>query len=207
MITASFDVDAQKGFTPLCPDELPVQDGDKIVDALNEQAKLCDYRVGSKDAHSKGAIWETSESKPIYSKVDLPNVDVCWPRHCVIGQDGAQLLPGLPDVTEYDYFVWKGIEQYMHPYGACYHDLQNKLSTGVIEFLKSKNVTHVIVGGLATDFCVKTTAIQLANAGFKTIVNLSACKGIAKESISAAIVEMQNNNVLVVDGFAGWKED
>ena len=49
---ASFDVDAQNTFTPLCPDELPVPEGNCIVDELNAQAKWANYRVGSKDAHN-----------------------------------------------------------------------------------------------------------------------------------------------------------
>lgn len=204
MITASFDVDAQKGFTPLCPGELPVQDGHLIVDELNKQASLCNYRVGSKDAHCEGAYWETTEDKPIFSEVGMKNVDIRWPRHCVVGTYGGQLLVGLPQETEYDYFVWKGIEKDLHPYGACFHDLENKLSTGVIEYLKSKNVTNVIVGGLATDYCVKTTALQLKDAGFLVVVNLSACKGIAKESIEKAIEDMKSKNIVVVDSFEGW---
>ncbi len=54
--TASFDVDAQKGFSPVCPDELPVPDGDKIVDELNAQATFAKYRIGSKDWHHNNAI-------------------------------------------------------------------------------------------------------------------------------------------------------
>ncbi len=50
-IIASLDIDAQKGFTPLCPNELPVAGGDTIVAALNAQAALATLRAGSKDAH------------------------------------------------------------------------------------------------------------------------------------------------------------
>ena len=71
----------------------------------------------------------------------------------------------------------EGIELDMHPYGACYHDLAERLSTGVIEFLRENSVTTIIVGGLATDYCVKTTVLQLLRAGFQVIVNLSACRG------------------------------
>ena len=49
---ASFDIDAQKTFTPLCPDELPVAEGDKIVPELNAQAEFAALRVASRDAHS-----------------------------------------------------------------------------------------------------------------------------------------------------------
>ncbi len=48
---ASFDVDPQRGFTPLCPTELPINGGDKIADELNKQAKYAAYRLVSKDEH------------------------------------------------------------------------------------------------------------------------------------------------------------
>ncbi len=49
---ASFDVDAQKSFTPLCPNELPVAGGDGIGAELNYMASLAGHRIGSKDAHT-----------------------------------------------------------------------------------------------------------------------------------------------------------
>lgn len=198
MILASFDVDAQKGFTPLCPNELPVEEGHKIVQALNAQADFCEYRVGSKDAHCNGALWETEEDKPIFSKVGLPNVDIRWPRHCVVGTYGGELLDGLPKESDYDYFVWKGIEKDLHPYGACYHDLNKDLSTGVIEFLKSRLVDIVVVGGLATDYCVKTTAIQLSQVGFEVIVNLEACRGISEDSVKKSLQEMEEYGIKII---------
>ena len=82
------------------------------------------------------------------------NAEHYWPRHAEPGSLGFELLDGLPNVLDYDFFVWKGIELDLHPYGACYHDVAEQRSTGVIEFLKQRQVTHVIVGGLALEFCV-----------------------------------------------------
>ena len=53
----SIDVDAQKTFTPLCPQELPVAGGDEIVAELNAQAALADLRVMTNDAHGPAAKW------------------------------------------------------------------------------------------------------------------------------------------------------
>ena len=95
--------------------------------------------------------------------------------------------------------IWKGIEPDLHPYGACYHDLEEKLSTGLIEWLESKKVTTIIIGGLATDYCVKTTALQLQRTSkFKVIVNLSACRGIAPDTTASSIQEMNEAGILVV---------
>lgn len=194
---ASFDVDAQRGFTPLCPNELPVPEGDKIVDELNVNAKFADFRVGSKDAHPPEADW--TKVAP-FAEVGKPNVDIGWPAHCVVGTEGFELLPGLPHVSEYDFFVYKGLEKDMHPYGACYHDLENQIPTGVIGYLKRVNVGLVIVGGLATDYCVKTTALQLWHAGFDVVVNLDSCRGVAPETTATAIKDMTAVGIDFVSG-------
>lgn len=206
---ASFDVDAQNTFTPVCPDELPVPEGDQIVSSLNRQAEFAQYRVGSKDAHSPKAIWVADLNHPQFSPVtpEESNADIYWNLHGVPGTKGFELIEGLPDVTAYDYFIWKGMEPNMHPYGACYHDYAEKMSTGVIEFLKSKIIDTVLVGGLATDFCVKQTALQLKKAGFNVIINLSACRGIAPDSTAQAIRDMQELGIRTVNAMSEIKQD
>ena len=62
--SASFDVDAQNSFTPLCPDELPVAGGDQIAAELNRQAGFAALRIGSKDAHSPAAVRMTDAQHP-----------------------------------------------------------------------------------------------------------------------------------------------
>ena len=197
--TASFDVDVQKGFTPLCPGELPVAGGEALAEALNRQAGLARIRVGSKDAHPINAIWKAEEGKPQFSQVSGRSVDMRWNLHCVSGTKGHQLIDGLPHPADYDYFVQKGVEPDMHPYGACYHDLEERQSSGVIEYLKVNGIETVIVGGLATDSCVRTTALQLCRAGFKVVVNLEASRGIAPDTVSKAIDEMIENGITVVE--------
>jgi len=196
---ASFDVDAQKGFTPLCPNELPVEYGDGIVEELNKQAKYARLRIGSKDAHPPIALWSPTPGNPQFSKVASPNVDMKWNNHCVIGTDGFDLLSGLPHPIDYDYFVWKGIEKDLHPYGACYHDLIQSKTTGVIEYLICNKIKCVIIGGLATDYCVKTTVLQLRRAGFRVIVNLAACRGISEDTTLNAISDMMDQYVVFVE--------
>ncbi|MCK9818171.1 MAG: nicotinamidase [Candidatus Pseudomonas colombiensis] len=203
MNTASFDVDAQKSFTPLCPDELPVAGGDRIGGELNFMATLAGLRVGSKDAHSPQAPWVVADAAQMLQPTGLEHADLTWVSHCVPGTEGFTLLDDLPTPYEYDYFVWKGIEPDLHPYGACYHDLHGKLSTGVIEYLNSRGVTQVIVGGLALDFCVKTTALQLAAAGFKVIIHLPACRAISEQGAAQAIQDMQQAGIAI----AATRED
>lgn len=203
---ASFDVDAQRCFTPLCPEELPVPNGHEISDELNAQAKYASVRVGSKDAHPENAVWTASESKPqLMPVVGYEHVDLHWNKHAIPGSEGFKLLADLPHVVDYDFFVWKGVEPDMHPYGSCYHDLKQRLSTGVIEFLRAKAISTVIVGGLATDFCVRATVLQLLQAGFKVVVNLGACRGVAQESTEQAIKDMKEAGAEFVSAAAELK--
>ncbi|MDH1053213.1 nicotinamidase [Pseudomonas alcaligenes] len=191
MKIASFDVDAQKGFTPLCPDELPVPGGDAIAPALNQLATRASLRLGSKDAHSPQAAWVAPSHAEMLKPLPLANADLSWVSHCVPGTPGFELLDELPAPLDYDYFVWKGVEPDLHPYGACYHDLAEKRSTGVIEFLRHNGVNRVLVGGLALDYCVKTTALQLRRAGFAVDVYLPACRAIAEDTANSACAEMR----------------
>ena len=190
MRIASFDVDAQKGFTPLCPDELPVPGGDEIAPALNHLASKAHLRLGSKDAHSPAAAWRVDSHAQMLQPLGLANADLTWVSHCVTGTPGFELLDALPAPLDYDYFVWKGIEPDLHPYGACYHDLAERRSTGAIEFLRLQAVELVLVGGLALDYCVRTTALQLRRAGFAVGVYLPACRALAEDSARAALAEL-----------------
>ncbi len=199
---AAFDIDAQKTFTPLCPEELPVPAGDTIAGELNAQARYAALRVASRDAHTREALWLSSDAHPPLSPVSgHPGLDLYWPAHAIIGTRGFEFLDGL-DPAAYAFQVFKGIEPDKHPYGACYHDLDNRLSTGVIEFLRCHGITTVICGGLATDYCVKTTALQLRRAGFAVIVNKAACRGMAADTIAAALREMTDAGIILVENAA-----
>lgn len=196
----SIDVDAQKTFTPLLPDELPIDEGDKIVAELNAQAALADLRVMSKDAHSPAAHWLVDSRDKMMQPTGLPHADITWVAHAIVGSEGYELLDGLPQSTDYDYCVWKGVDPALHPYGACYHDLDEKLSTGLIEWLTVRGATTLIIGGLATDYCVKTTVLQLLRGGdWRVLVNRAACRGIAPETVAAAWQSMQQHGAIVLD--------
>lgn len=199
--TATFDVDAQKGFTPLCPNELPVAGGETLAPVLNRMAGLGCFRVGSKDAHCATAAWVNPDRSLMASPTGLTEAPLYWPSHCVVGTEGFELLDGLPQPQDYDYFVWKGIETNLHPFGACFHDVSERRTTGVIEVLRSQGIERVIVGGLAFDFCVKDTAIQLAKAGFEVIVLKEACKAISEETAAAATRAMGAAGVEIVETF------
>lgn len=196
----SIDVDAQKTFTPLCPDELPVEEGHLIVNELNAQAELADLRVMTKDAHHSSARWLVDNRVDMFKPTGLPNADLTWVSHAMVGSMGFDLLDGLPDLAGYDYCIWKGVDPYLHPYGACFHDIEERLSTGLIEWLHLKNANILIVGGLATDYCVKTTVLQLLRGGpWRVLVNKAACRGIAAETTDEAWREMSARGAVVLE--------
>lgn len=92
------------------------------------------------------------------------------------------------------------MEPTLHPYGMCYHDIEESLSTGVIEYLRETNIKLVIVGGLAAEYCVKTTITQLVKAGFTVILNKSATRGLWYEVSEADLYSsLSDLGVILVD--------
>lgn len=198
--TVSHEVDPQKGFTKICPNELPVPDGHSIVKELNRQALIGDFRTVSKDVHPSNAIWIADEEHPQFSSLNIENennVDVAWNKHCMSGTIGSELLDGLPPIIDYDFVVYKGVEPNLHPYGGVYHDLGKTLSTGLNEFFYTNNIYYVILGGLALDYCVKETAIDLVDLGYYVIINLSATRSIGDNK--PVIKELENLGVVFIN--------
>ncbi|NVD06498.1 isochorismatase family protein [Vibrio sp. JPW-9-11-11] len=196
--TACIDVDPQKGFSELCPKELPVEGALQIVDQLKlNHSKAC-VKLVSRDMHPPGAAWEAETPERMLEPVGLPEVDIKWNPHCVVGTAGVELLPGLPSVREYDFQINKGIDPDAHPYGAFYHDQADTLSTGGIEFLRTHQIDTVIVGGLALDFCVKKSVEQLLAAGFDVVLNLAATRAVFPEKTQAVVEELTEKGATVV---------
>ena len=82
MKIASVNVDPQKGFTPLCPDELPVPGGDEIVPALLAQNALADFIVGSSDSHCDAALFRVENDDEQFQPLDHPDTDCTFKMHC-----------------------------------------------------------------------------------------------------------------------------
>ena len=198
--TASLDVDPQWGFSELCPNELPVPGALEIVPVLNEQAQDVKLRVASRDAHSAHALWIAGFDKPQFSAIEgHKDLDIRWNSHCIVGTPGFEFLPGL-DPEAYSFIAYKGIEPNMHPYGACFHDLADTKSTGLIEFLRENGIRNIIVGGLATSYCVKKTVLQLCNSKrFQVFVNLAACRDITGAPTDESIKEMEAAGAIVLN--------
>ncbi|TMX47452.1 isochorismatase family protein [Vibrio sp. Hep-1b-8] len=200
--TACIDVDPQQGFSELCPNELAVAGALQIVDELILNHGKASLKLVSRDMHPPGAAWEAESPDRMLEPVGLPEVDIKWNPHCVVGTQGVELLPGLPSVREYDFQINKGIDPDAHPYGAFYHDQADTLSTGGIEFLRSNQIDTVIVGGLALDFCVKKSVEQLVAAGFKVIINLASTRAVFPDNAESVVHELEQQGVVMVENAA-----
>jgi nicotinamidase/pyrazinamidase len=153
-------VDAQKGFTTLCPKELPVPGGLEIVPAVNRLLQQSWRRIdASQDWH------------PPDHRSFLGRQDNLYPPHCVMGTLGADFLPGLE--TGRFHAVWrKGYDRDFEAYALTAQH------PGYPSLLRSGGVTAVVVCGLATNICCFYAARDLRQAGFRVVLAEDASAGI-----------------------------
>ena len=111
-----------------------------------------------------------------------------WPRHCVQNSFGAQIHPDLKMLNETNeqntsvIRIYKGTKSDIDSYSAFWDNF--KLSeTSLNQQLKDKNVTQVFVTGLATDWCVYSTASHAIEHGYKTFIVEDACRGVDEKVI------------------------
>ncbi|BBM67283.1 amidase [Vibrio alfacsensis] len=197
--TAVIDVDPEKGFTELCPNELPVAGALDIVPELLNNHTKGRLKLVSRDLHPPKAAWDAETPANMLEPVGLPNVDIKWNRHCVLGTTGSELLDGLPPVLEYDFQVNKGMDPDAHPYGIFFHDVADTKTTGANEFLKINQIDTLVIGGLALDFCVKKSVEQALDLGFDVIVNLSSSRAVLPNNVNAVITELKSKGAIFVD--------
>jgi nicotinamidase/pyrazinamidase len=158
--TALLVVDAQQGFTELCPDELPVPGGLKIVPAVNRLLALPWARIdASQDWHP------TDHCSFFGRKHNL------YPRHCVMGTRGADFLPGLD--THRFHAVWR---KGFHPDFEAY--AVTAQHPALADLYRSSGVKNVVVCGLAANICCFFAARDLARAGFRVALAEDASAGI-----------------------------
>jgi nicotinamidase/pyrazinamidase len=118
-----------------------------------------------------------------------------WPAHCVVGTPGAEFHPNL-ETDRLDAVFSKG----MH--AAAYSGFEGATEDGapLTEWLRTRDVTDIDVVGIATDHCVRATAIDGVRNSFATRVLLGFTAGVAPETTSAAMAAMQRAGVQLSDG-------
>jgi nicotinamidase/pyrazinamidase len=171
---------------------LPVEGGAQVAHEIAEilhhwvtkDPKAPDYAhvVATKDHHvDPGAHWSRE-----------PDFTDSWPVHCRVGTDGEAFHPNL-DPQPFDAIFLKG------EHAAAYSGFEGHTTTGVglADWLRKHEVTHVDVCGLATDYCVKATALDAVAAGFETRLLDRLCAGVAPESTHEALVAMRDAGATV----------
>jgi nicotinamidase/pyrazinamidase len=115
-----------------------------------------------------------------------------WPAHCVVGTGGVELHPEL-DRTHVDAIFDKG------EYAAAYSGFEAR-HDGVLlgEWLREHDVRSVEVVGIATDHCVRATALDAARAGLETTVRLDLTAGVAPTTVATALTELTDAGVTFV---------
>jgi len=121
---------------------------------------------------------------------DHPDFVDSWPRHCVVGTGGADFHPELAQDRIEAVFV-KG------EHAAAYSGFEGHTSSGVglADWLRERSVTEVEVVGIATDHCVRATALDAAAAGFDTTVLLDLTAGVAQATTDRALQQFRDASI------------
>jgi nicotinamidase/pyrazinamidase len=153
-------VDAQRGFTTLCPEELPVPGGLEAVPEMNRLLGLSWARIdASQDWH------------PPDHRSFLGQENNLYPPHCVMGTPGAEFLPGLR--TERFHTIWrKGYQRDIEAYAVTAQH------PGFAALLRASGVGRVVICGIATNICCFYAARDLRRDGFRVILVEDASAGI-----------------------------
>lgn len=184
MTRALIVVDVQNDFCE--GGSLPVVGGARVASDIGEMlhhwtrqdplAPAYDHVVATKDHHiDPGHHWS---SEPDY-------VDT-WPVHCEVGTDGEAFHPNL-DPQPFDAIFLKG------EHAAAYSGFEARTTSGdaLADWLRRRGVEQVDVCGIATDYCVRATALDARTNGFETRLLTRLCTGVAPESTEAALAEMR----------------
>jgi nicotinamidase/pyrazinamidase len=153
-------VDFQNDFCP--GGALAVPDGDAIAARINDLASSVEYElvVATRDWHPPDHGSFADNGGP-------------WPVHCVAGTPGAELHHAL-DPTPIDAVIDKGQARGTEGYSGFE-------GTELATLLRDRGVDHVTVVGLATDYCVKNTALDALREGFSVTVDSTATRGVDVE--------------------------
>ena len=193
-------VDLQNDFLP--GGALAVSGGDEVIPIANQVQKHFELVVATQDWHpaDHGSFASNHEGREPGQVIDLNGLDqVLWPVHCVENTPGAAFVDGF-DTSRVDRVFQKGTDPGIDSYSAFY-DNDHKTSTGLAEYLRKKRVTDVYIMGLATDYCVKYTALDALGEGFRTFVIEDGCRGVELQpgDVDRALDRMRTLGVVAID--------
>jgi nicotinamidase/pyrazinamidase len=192
-------VDIQNDFSPT--GTLPVKDGDAIIPFVNQKQNKFDLIVATQDWHPQnhGSFAINHPDKTPGDMITLGNVDqILWPAHCVQETEGAEFIPGLK-INKINQIVQKGMNENIDSYSGFF-DNDHQVSTGLHQYLQDHKIGEVYIVGLATDYCVKFTALDATQLGYSTTVFKDGVRGVdlTPGDVEKAFTEMQAAGVKII---------
>ncbi|HZN77306.1 MAG TPA: isochorismatase family protein [Micromonosporaceae bacterium] len=184
MSDALIIVDVQNDFCE--GGSLPVTGGTGVAAAISDLLRAEPHRwrhvVATKDYHVD----------PGEHFNDQPDYVDSWPAHCVVGTAGADFHPEL-DTDRIEAVFHKGER------AAAYSGFEGKAgSIGLAAWLRMHDVSSLDVVGIATDHCVRATALDAAQEGFATTILLDLTAGVARETTDRALDQLREAGITLV---------
>ena len=170
-------VDIQNDFLP--GGALAVPEGDRIVPVVNALQPDFDLVVATQDWHpaGHGSFAASHPGRKPFEQIDLNGLpQTLWPVHCVQNTGGALFAPGL-DTRRVERVFPKGTDPGVDSYSGLF-DNGRRRGTGMVEWLRQRGAHDLWICGLATDYCVKFTALDAVREGFRVNLLTAACRGV-----------------------------
>ncbi|QDU94248.1 bifunctional nicotinamidase/pyrazinamidase [Lignipirellula cremea] len=170
-------IDLQNDFLP--GGALAVPQGDVVLEPANRLAAAFSCVVATQDWHppDHGSFAANHPGKHPGETIELSGLpQTLWPVHCVQGSAGAELASVL-DLQAIERVFRKGDDPAIDSYSGFF-DNGRRRSTGMGDYLKNQGITQVYLLGLATDYCVKFTALDALDLGFEVFLIEDACRGV-----------------------------
>ena len=194
-------VDVQGDFTTLKNGSLACGGTDKaFVDKVEEATRTLSEKgyliFATQDWHPADhmSFFSNHPGKKPFEAIKIEGrTQVLWPGHCVQGTENARILV---DNNLFMAVVKKGKDTRYDSYSGFQDDGGAK--TEMDSILKRNGIQKLFVYGIATDYCVKATAIDAAEAGYDVTVIESLCRGVAPDTSAKALQEMKDKGITIV---------
>jgi nicotinamidase/pyrazinamidase len=195
-------VDIQGDFTKVKNGSLAVDGTDeayiKAVEENTKKLKEAGFPIfATQDWHPKNhaSFFTNHKGKKAFDVIKLHGKDqVLWPPHCVQKTPGAEILL---DKKLFTAVVKKGMDSQYDSYSGFQDDGGKK--TDMDKLLKKEKINKVVVYGIATDYCVRATALDAVAAGYKVIMIKNLSRGVAPDTSQKAIDEMKAKGIIILD--------
>lgn len=184
-------IDIQNDFLP--GGSLGVAGGFDVIEPINKLMGRFDMVVATQDWHpgDHASFASNHAGRAPGEVIEVEGLtQVLWPDHCVQDTPGAEFAEGL-DTARIERVFRKGSDARYDSYSGFY-DNGHHSATGMTEYLREQGVEQVFLVGIATDYCVKFSALDACKDGFDTTVIIDACRGVTVSpgDIEKAVAEM-----------------